>query len=237
MDSLFAHLTVLDVHTDVVRNIVSIRTSQDLFDDLTDKPDEWALAQQVEDSVKPPPYRSATPIIHRPFEDAQWFHAIGWPFKHWQASRYSDGSFGIWYGCDSAQTSVYETAYHWFNGLLADAGFDKQQVSIERKLYQVTCDAALLDFRPMCSKYAGLMHKTDYRFTQSIGTRLHREGHPGLVTRSVRHAEGQNYAVLNPDVLTNPRAHSALSYRLDGHRILIQKQPGVAWLEIATAAL
>jgi RES domain len=237
MDSFFAHLTVLDVHTDVVRNIVSIRTSQDLFDDLTDKPDEWALAQQVEDSVKPPSYRSATPIIHRPFEDAQWFNAIGWPFKHWQASRFSDGSFGVWYGCDSAQTSVYETAYHWFNGLLSDAGFDKEQVSIERKLYQVTCDAALLDFRPMTSKYTGLMHKTEYSFTQPIGARLHREGHPGLVTRSVRHANGQNYAVLNPDVLSNPRVHSALNYRLDRQRILVEKQPGVAWLEIATAAL
>ena len=237
MDQLFSLLTLADVHCNVIRNIVSIRSSQDLFDDLTSSPEEWALAQQVEGVVKPPPYQSRTPVIHRPFEDAKWFNAIGWPFKHWQASRFSEGSFGIWYGCDSAETAVYETAYHWFCGFLTDAGFEKEKVIGERKLYEVACDAALVDLRPLTTKQSGLMHKTDYSYTQSVGARLHREGHPGLVTASVRNAAGQNYVVLNPDVLSNPRHHCQLTYRLEGHRIVIEKQPGVAWMEIATTAL
>jgi hypothetical protein len=53
----------------------------------------------------------------------------------------------------------------------------------------------------------------------------------------VRHAAGQNYVVLNPDVLSNPRRHCQLSYRLEGHRIAIEKQSGVAWMEIDTALL
>ena len=106
---LFSKVLLEDVHRDVLRNIVSVRVSQDLFDDLSENPDDWVRAQQVEDEVKPPPYQSRTPIIHRPFEDAKWFNAIAWPFKHWQASRFSDGSFGVWYGCDSVTTSVYET--------------------------------------------------------------------------------------------------------------------------------
>jgi hypothetical protein len=77
---------------------VSLLQSQDLFDDLTHDPAEWLLAQKVEDGVKPPPYRSQTPIIDRPFEDAEWFNAIIWPFRHWQASRFSDGAYGVWYG-------------------------------------------------------------------------------------------------------------------------------------------
>nr|WP_315244584.1 RES family NAD+ phosphorylase [uncultured Albidiferax sp.] len=237
MDPLFSHLTLADVHCNAIRNIVSIRASQDLFDDLTSSPEEWALAQQVEDAVKPRLYQSRTPVIHRPFEDAEWCNAIGWPFQHWQASRFSDGSFGIWYGCDSAETSVFETAYHWFRRFLTDAGFDKEPVIGERKLYTVACDAALVDLRPVAAQQPSLLHKTDYRTTQSVGARLHREGHPGLVTPSVRHAAGQNYAVLNPDVLSNPRQYCQLTYRLDGQRILIEKQPGVAWMEIATAAL
>ena len=237
MDQLFSHLTLTDVHCDVIRNIVSIRSSQDLFDDLTSSPEEWALAQQVEDEVKPPPYQSRTPVVHRPFEDAQWFNAIGWPFKHWQASRFSDGSFGIWYGCDSAETSVYETAYHWFSGLLSDAGFENERVMGERKLYEVACDAALVDLRPLMATHSGLVHKTDYGTTQSVGARLHREGHPGLVTASVRHAAGQNYVVLNPKVLSNPRHLCHLTYRLDGQRIVIEKQPGLAWMEITIATL
>ena len=70
MDQLFSHLTLKDVHCNVIRNIVSIGAPQDLFDDLSSSPEEWALAQQVEDEVKPPPYQSLTPVIHRPFEDA-----------------------------------------------------------------------------------------------------------------------------------------------------------------------
>ena len=66
MDDLFSHLSLADVHQDVIRNIVSIRESQDLFDDLSDRPDEWALAQQVEDQVRPPPYRSGIAIPIQP---------------------------------------------------------------------------------------------------------------------------------------------------------------------------
>ena len=107
MNSLFSKLTLADVHQDVARNIVSLRQSQDLFDDLTGDPAEWLLAQRVEDEVKPPLYRSPTPVIDRPFEDAQWFNAIGWPFRHWQASRFSDGSYGVWYGAESVETTLY----------------------------------------------------------------------------------------------------------------------------------
>jgi hypothetical protein len=233
VDQLFPRLTLADVHQDVIRNIVSIRSSQDLFDDLTSDPAEWALAQKIEDDIKPPPYRSRTPIIDRPFEDAIWFNAIGWPFKHWQASRFSDGSFGIWYGCATAETTVYETTHHWVNGFLADAGFERERVIGERKLFKVACDAALLDFRPLVDQFPKLVHKTDYRDAQQIGARLHREGHPGLVTASARQAGGENYAILNPAVLSNPRALCELTYRLGDGRIVIEKKPGKAWMEIA----
>jgi hypothetical protein len=236
MDQLFSRLTLTDVHGDLIRNIVSIGASQDLFDDLSNKPEEWALAQKVEDQLKPPPYQSRTPVIHRPFEDAEWFNAIGWPFKHWQTSRFSDGTFGVWYGCDTAETSVYETAHHWFSGFLTDAGFEKEKVIGERKLYQVACDAALVDLRPLSTTHPGLLHKTDYSTAQSVGARLHREGHPGLVSASARHAAGQSYVVLNPNVLSKPRHHSQLTYRLEGQRIVIEKQPGAVWMEIYTAA-
>lgn len=133
---VFDRLTLADIHQDVARNIVSLRQSQDLFDDLTDDPVAWLLAQKVEDEVKPPPYRSGTPVIDRPFEDAEWFNAIIWPFKHWQSSRFSDGSHGVWYGSESVETTVHESSYHWYRGLLGDAGFERMTVIAERKVYR-----------------------------------------------------------------------------------------------------
>ncbi len=187
VDPLFSRLGLADVRGDVLRNIVSLRASQNLFDDLTDEPAHWLLAQQVEDAVKPPPYRSHTPVIDRPFEDAAWFDAIRWPFTNWRVSRFSDGSFGAWYGCDSVEATVYETAYHWVHGLLTDAGYESEQVIGERKVYAVACNAALLDFRKIVPDFPELAHKTDYSYAQLVGARIHREGHPGLLIPSVRY--------------------------------------------------
>ncbi len=101
----------------------------------------------------------------------------------------------------------------------------------------MNCDAALVDLRKQVLKHAGLRHKTDYSDTRQVGARLHREGHPGLLTISVRHAQGQNYVVLNPDVLSNPQPYCKLTYRLEGRNIAVEKQPGEAWMQIATSSL
>jgi hypothetical protein len=235
--ALFARLGLVDVHRDVVRNIVSIRSSQDLFDDLTSEPAEWELAQQVERETKPPPFRSPTPAIHRPFEDAAWFNAIRWPFEHWQASRFSDGSFGVWYGADSVETTVYETAYHWYRGFLTDAGFENESVIGERKLYSVACDAVLLDLRPVVREHPDIAHRNDYSAAQAVGARLHREGHPGLLAPSVRRAQGENYVVFNSTVLSNARITGQLTYRLERSRIHVEQKPGRTWFVIDAATL
>ena len=237
MNSPFAQVSLADVHQDVARNIVSLRQSQDLFDDLTDDPAAWLLAQKVEAEVRPPSYRSHTPIIDRPFEDAAWFNAILWPFKHWQASRFSDGSFGVWYGSDSVETTVFESAYHWYRGLLCDAGFERETVIAERKVYRVACSAALLDFRKATAEHTDLLHPTDYAFPQAVGARIHREGHPGLLIQSVRRREGENVAIFNPGMLSNPRHHCQLTYRLEGARIVVERHPGETWISAAVAEL
>lgn len=237
MQSLFTKLVLADVRRDLARNIVSLRQSQDLFDDLASDPAEWEIAQEVEEAVKPPTYRSHMPVIHRPFEDAQWFNAIGWPFRNWQASRFSDGSYGVWYGSDSIETTVYETAYHWFRGLLTDAGFDREPVVAERKVYEVACEAALLDFRQATSEYPDLLHPSDYSFPQMVGARIHREGHPGILIQSVRRPKGENAAIFNPAVLADPRMKCQLTYRLEDERIIVERRPGKTWLKLDVGKL
>ena len=233
MNSLFAQLALADVNQDVARNIVSLRQSQDLFDDLTSNPAEWLLAQRVEDEIKPPRYQSRTPVVDRPFEDPAWFNAITWPFTNWQASRFSRGAYGVWYGSESVETTVHETAYHWVRGLLRDAGFERETVIAERKVFWVACRAALLDFRAATAAFPHLLHPTDYAFAQLAGERIHREGHPGLLIQSVRRPAGENYAVFNPAVLSNPRVECWLSYRLSDGQIAVEKQAGETWLNLS----
>jgi hypothetical protein len=231
--NLFEALRLADIHQKLARNIVSIRQSQNLFDDLSPNPQDWNVAIRHEMATQPKPYTSDAPIINRPFEEATWIEAIAYPFQppNWSRSRFSDGTFGIWYGADSIETTVYETVWHWRNGLLADAGFDRAGVSIERKVFWVQCDAALVDFRPEVERVPDLVHPEHYDATQPIGKRLSREGFPGLVSRSAR-CNGDTFGVLNPVVLSNPDQACSLSYRIEAGRVAVEREIGVGWLNI-----
>ena len=233
LGELFNRLGLVDVQRDVVRNIVSIRISQDLFDDLSPAADDWALAQNLEGRFKPPHYSNHSPTIQRPFEEAALFSVIQWPFQNWQSSRFSTGNYGVWYGSGDEETTAYESAYHWHHGLLSDAGFEREAVIGERKLYNVQCSAALLDFRPLATEFSDVFHPSDYSSAQAVGARIHHEGHPGILVPSVRHpANGENYAVFNPAILSNPRYRCSMTYRLEAGYIVVEKHPGTPLLTI-----
>ena len=223
MDGLFENLSLIDVHKDLVRNIPSRISSTNLFDDLSDSPEDWATAIRVEQECKPNTFISAVPIIHRPFEDADWENAIGLPFNHWSKSRYTNGSYGVWYGADSLETSVYESAFHWHKGLLADAGFDQPGETSERKVFLVRCDAILINLKGKVLEYPQLTDRNDYSCCQNVVARLHHEGYPGLVTHSVRNLSGETYAILGSQVLSTPRIAIFFSYELLEDVIIVKE--------------
>ena len=233
--AVFADVGLADFHGDLIRNIVSLRVSQDLFDDLSEDPEHWRSAIALEMATKPAFFVSAQPIINRPFEEAAWNDAIDYPFRHWQRSRYSDGSYGVWYGADRIETSVHETVHHWRNGFLQDADMTQPGIRIERSVYQVRCDAALLDLRPVVKRLPALVDGADYSLTQQVGARLHREGHPGVLTRSAR-SDGEVYPIFNRNVLSKPRQFCHLSYATTVGGVAIEREPGLCWFEIPDRA-
>jgi hypothetical protein len=230
-DNLFQGLALTDVHQDIYRNIVSLRNSENLFDDLSDNSEDWQAAIDFEIASKPTPFISEAPIIHRPFEESAWNEAIGFPFREWSKSRYSDGTFGVWYGAATLETSVFETVYHWRNKLLADAGFLHPGISIDRRVHLVRCDAALVDLRSTIERFPLLIASNDYTLTQQIGSRLHREGHPGLVSISAR-CDGDVFAVLNPDMLSDPRQCCYLTYTTTTDGVDVRHSSGEVWFSI-----
>jgi hypothetical protein len=102
-------------------------------------------------------------------------------------------------------------------------------------VYWVACHAALLDFREVAQGQPDLLHASDYTFCHSVGARIHREGHPGLLTKSVRRPAGDNIAVFNPLVLSNPRHNCQLTYRLEEGQIFVEKLSGQTWLTMDVA--
>lgn len=232
MNALFNGITTTDFHDDTHRNIVSLRESENLYDDLTDSTKGWQSAIELEAETKPRTYVSHQPIIERPFEEAAYNEAIDYPFTNWTNTRYSNGSFGVWYGTDTLETGIYETVHHWRKGLLADAGWDNiEGIVSERKVYNVRCDAALLNFIPKLATFPSLIDPDNYAYTHQVGTRIHHEGYPGLISHSAR-CEGDIYAIFNPQILSNPRQRCFLTYRIESGSVIVERQLGKILFQI-----
>lgn len=212
----------------VFRNILSLRETEDLFDDLVENdPSITDVAYATEMRVK-----ESIPPSHI----ARSFHystAIGYPFttEPFMASRYGDGTFPVWYGSLELETTIHETVFHMVRDIENVAGVAKPVVR-ERAVYKVTCRALLLDLEGKEKTYPNLV-TASYDYTQEIGRRLHREGHPGLLAPSAR-CKGINVVIFNEKVLRDPLNHCYLLYRYDPIQrfVEIERSVGEVFLTI-----
>jgi len=214
------------------RNITTLRESEDLFDDLTGG-DEYAsaVAAEAEMRVKGDQVFRDPQIIHRSFHYTR--SIIEYPFKNepYLFTRFGDGTYGIWYGSLEMKTTVFETGFHMIKAEIAVEGLEEVVVR-ERAVYRVRCSAILIDLRGKQKSFPELV-ADNYGFTQQIGRRINREGHPGLLAPSSR-CKGTNIVVFNPDVLSDPRLHCYLTYFLDPTKleIKVEKTIGQTWLKV-----
>jgi hypothetical protein len=220
---------------DLVRNIPGIRVSQALFDDLARDPEDESLAVAAEAFGRIP---TPAPAITRPF-DYGTVIAYSFDASNWQATRFGDGrSFGVWYGSLELETTVYETVFH-AHRFIVDSfpGLDRDVVR-ERRVFDVRCEALLVDLRGRESTHPDLVSRTSYSFTQALGRYLQDQGQNGLLVQSARW-RGTNAALFNAQRLSNVRDKLFLTYRINParDRTIVEREPGVEWLTIAPSTL
>ena len=214
------------------RNVTSLRESEDLFDDLNDG-DEGAsaIAAEAEMRVKDHLIDRFPENFYRSFHYTR--SIIDYPFKSEPClfTRFGDGTYGVWYGSLEMKTTVFETGFHMIKAELAVEGLDEVVVR-ERAVYRVGCRAILIDLRGKQKSFAKLL-ADDYGFTQQIGRRMNREGHPGILVPSAR-IKGTNLVIFNPDVLSDPRLHCYLTYFFDPLtlNIRVERSVGRTWLKV-----
>ena len=226
---------VADYHGDLVRNIQTIRVSQDLFDDLSDSPAARAVAVAAEAADRIP---SEAPLITRPFD---YGTVITYPFANFNghATRFSDGlRYGVWYGSLDLETTVYETVYHRHRFLQDSFAGEDRPIRSERRVFEVRCDAILLDLRGKERDEPRLLDRRSYDFTQPLGSYLQAQGSNGLLVKSAR-CDGLNAAILAPQALSRVRDVCHLTYVMNPRQdlALVERTPGDTWLEIRPSAL
>lgn len=137
------------------------------------------------------------------------------PFTHiGNPSRFSDGSYGVYYAARELETAVRETAYHRGRFLAATA---QPPGEVDMRAYVGKVAKPLLDARG--PRYKSVHDPDDYSSAQKFAGALHKDGAWGLVYNSVRHAGGQCIAAFKPRAVTIPVAGPALAYVWDGERI------------------
>lgn len=226
---------VADYHGDLVRNIQTIRVSQDLFDDLSDDAGAQAVAIAAEAAGR---IASDAPLITRPFD---YGTVVTFPFANFNGhgTRFSDGlRYGVWYGSLELETTVYETVYHRQRFLQDAFAGEDRVVRSERRVFDVRCDAILLDLRGKESVSPGLLDRQSYAFTQPLGAYLQSQGSNGLLVKSARCA-GVNAAIFRPEPLSRVRDLCHLTYLMNPTQdaATIERTPGETWLRIRTGTL
>ena len=220
---------------DLVRNIKGIRVSQDLFDDLAADAADRDVAIAAESAAHLP---SPAPLITRPFD---YGAVITYPFvpHNWQATRYSDGrAYGVWYGALELETTVYETVHHWHRFVMDSFASLDRPVLGERRVFNVRCDAVLIDLRGREALEPRLVDRRSYAFTWQLGRYLWERSQSGLLARSAR-SSGSNAAIFRKEALADIRDLCFLTYRMHPaqDRVVVERTPGQPWLEIRPSTL
>lgn len=193
----------------------------DLFEDIAD-PADWDAILSAEAKTNPRVSESVGMLDLVP-EDrrvagagASWAMA---PFTHTSTdrpSRFTDGSFGVYYAGDRIEVALFETMHHHGNFMAATAE-DPGWVSDFRELVG-TLDANLHDVTNVPLTHE-IYDKDSYLASQQLASTVHREGSNGIVYNSVRYPDGLAVALFWPDVAGIPTQGQHFSYFWDGSTV------------------
>lgn len=130
-----------------------------------------------------------------------------------EGSRFSDGSWGVFYAAHSVATAVEETVYHRERFLAATR---EPACGIQMRCYRTRIDSRLHDIRGGWKKE----HDADvYVASVKLARMLREDGSNGIVYDSVRDRGGECVAAFQPDVVAPCVQARHLIYRWDGTRI------------------
>jgi hypothetical protein len=139
-----------------------------------------------------------------------------------EGSRFSDGTFGVYYCTRELDTALAEVRHHREAFLRRTR---EAPMRLEMRLYLADLDARLVDVRRQPEYHL----PDDYAPGQKLGHALRLEGRDGVLYRSVRHAGGTCAAVLRPRVLQRCRQSRHYAFHYDGTRIVAIDELATVW--------
>jgi len=204
------------------RIVASRHPPIDLFERVSADPAVWEALIAAEELVNPRVREEVGEIRLVPPEErlsgpgASYVMAA---FTHLnpKGSRFSDGSYGVYYAGRELRTAIRETAYH-FARFASDSGdglrYENMRVLVGR------IDARLHNVASLPSaERDAILDPASYAASQRFGARARKAGSHGLVYPSVRDPGGQCAAAFRPKTVGIPVQTKHLNYHWDGERV------------------
>ncbi len=133
-----------------------------------------------------------------------------------QGSRFSDGSYGVFYCAREKETAIAETRHHQARFMAATR---EPRMRLPMRLYSVEASGRAVDLRAASRREPRLVDPDDYAYAQGIGRQLRAAGEQGILYPSVRQPKGQCLAALRTGILRNCRHAAYLEYDWNGQAI------------------
>lgn len=198
------------------RNIATIKTSQDLFDDLVSDTSQLPVVQTWADEASGIDHGEDQK--HRTFQYAKISTP---PPELTTPTRFTDNTnFGVWYGALERETSIEEALYwnyrYVYRPMLARA---TKPIVADRRMLIADCEAQkTVDLRPLEKDFPNLVHDNDYSLCQALGAHAVATSIDAFLTPSARRKGGTCTPVFNAHVLKNARAFGYFHFEflLDG---------------------
>ncbi len=125
-------------------------------------------------------------------------------------TRYSDGSFPVFYSSLEPETAEAEIK-HWLPTLLGRP--EKPRTAYYRRL-DCTFSGSEKDLRSKASEWPDLVHETDYTFCNRLGAEARELEIDGLVAPSARHA-GANVPIFRRGAIVEAELGDAVAVTYD----------------------
>ncbi len=139
-----------------------------------------------------------------------------------EGSRFSDGSFGVYYCAQDLDTALAEVRHHQARFLRRTS---EGPMQVQMRLYLADIDARLVDVRD-----AAECHRPDdYGPSQKLGVALREAGRDGVLYRSVRHAGGTCAALYRPRLISRCRQSKHYALHFDGRDIVAIDELKAVW--------
>lgn len=131
-------------------------------------------------------------------------------------SRFSDGTYGVYYAGATEKTAIIETRYHRERFMRYS---HEKPMRLEMRVYLSDIDEDFHDIRGMAHRHPEWYNKSSYASSQKLGARLKQNNSNGIVYDSVRDPDGQCIGVFKPTALRPVRQGSHYEYVWDGNEI------------------